>query len=182
MPSVPDNGPYPWERKAGAMRIYLAARYEQHEEMRGVRDVLTALGHEVTSRWISGTEKADGTAFTPGELDSDYAASIARHDIEDVTRSDTLICFNDGTPGRGGRHVELGIAIALGRCGRVPMRIIICGPREHVFHALPEIEHYPDWPRLVMALTRESRQVAGPVTEEQEFFDAPHSGNLSEGL
>lgn len=33
-------------------RIYLAARYSRNDEMRGVRDVLTALGYEVTSRWI----------------------------------------------------------------------------------------------------------------------------------
>ena len=32
--------------------VYLAARYSRNDEMRGVRDVLKALGYMVTSRWI----------------------------------------------------------------------------------------------------------------------------------
>ena len=31
-------------------------------------------------------------------------------------------------------------------------RLILAGPRENVFHTLPEVEHYASWPQLVMAL------------------------------
>jgi hypothetical protein len=54
----------------------------------------------------------------------------------------TLISFTDGAPARGGRHVEFGMAYAWGK------RLIVVGPREHVFHALPLVEHYPDWAAL----------------------------------
>jgi len=34
------------------MKIYLAASYTRADEMRGVRDVLAAVGNEITARWI----------------------------------------------------------------------------------------------------------------------------------
>ena len=37
---------------------------------------------------------------------------------------------------RGGRHVEFGIAIGLSKI------VIAVGPRETVFHHLPEIRHF----------------------------------------
>ena len=40
---------------------------------------------------------------------------------------------------RGGRHAEFGIALALGK------RVIVIGPRENVFHALPAVERYESW-------------------------------------
>jgi hypothetical protein len=33
--------------------------------------------------------------------------------------------------------------------------VILVGPRENIFHTLPQVEHYPDWPRLVMTLAAE---------------------------
>lgn len=36
------------------VKIYLAARYSRHPEMRVVRDRLEASGHKVVSRWIEG--------------------------------------------------------------------------------------------------------------------------------
>jgi hypothetical protein len=64
-------------------------------------------------------------------------------DFDDVREADVCIAFTepaDGPQGRGGRHTELGIALALGQ------RVIIVGPREHVFHCLPDVERYERWP------------------------------------
>lgn len=131
------------------MKIYLAARYSRNAEMRGVRDVLESLGHEVTSRWIECHAGKYLTSFTPEVLNGDpeYCAAVGRHDVEDIESADMLISFTDASGGKGGRHWEHGYAAALGK------RIAVVGPREHIFHTLPEVEHYPDWPRLVMALT-----------------------------
>lgn len=138
------------------MKIYLAARYSRHPEMQGARDVLAALGHEVTSRWIDCHTDVSGdfaSSFTPEQLNiaPDLCAPLGRHDIEDVDAAQTVISFTDGTGGKGGRHVEFGYALARGK------RMILVGPREHIFHTLPEVEHFPDWSRLVMALTTEGR-------------------------
>jgi hypothetical protein len=94
-------------------------------------------------------------------------ASWADEDLEDVLRCDVLVAFTDGprivceqcegtgrlecdgqpydcyvckgTGGdprpwqRGGRHVEFGLALAWSK------HLIVAGPREHVFHWLPQV-------------------------------------------
>jgi hypothetical protein len=136
-------------------KIYLAARYSRNDEMRGVRDVLTAIGYEVTSRWIDQHDGALEASYTPAKLNADpeECAILGQHDIDDLTAADTVISFTspDGG-GKGGRHVEHGIALGLGK------RLIVCGPRENIFHTLPQIEHHAIWSGLVMALVPPSMQ------------------------
>lgn len=131
------------------MKIYLAARYSRHDEMRGVRDVLATFGHEVTSRWIDCHDGQLEASFTPETLNADPAACavLGQHDVEDVEAADTVISFTsvDGG-GKGGRHVEFGLALGLAK------HVIVCGPREHIFHTLPQVEHYPTWRELALAL------------------------------
>ena len=131
------------------MKIYLASRYSRAAEMQGVRDVLTALGYDVTSRWIDHHGGKYPGSFTPEQLNADpeYCCGIAQADWDDLTAADVCISFTCGSGGKGGRHVEFGLAAGLGK------RLIVVGPREHVFHTMPQVEHYDDWPRLVMALT-----------------------------
>jgi len=67
-------------------------------------------------------------------------------DLQDLHAADAVISFTSaGGGGKGGRHVEYGLAVGLGK------RLVLVGPREHVFHVLPDVEWYPDWPRLVTA-------------------------------
>jgi hypothetical protein len=131
---------------AEPQKIYLAAAYERHAEMRGVRDALEALGHRITSRWIDLHAGSVPEAFTMEELNADPGAyaQYAEADSEDLDAAGTVICFT-GTPGIG-HHVEFGIAV-----GRGGKRLVIVGPRERVFHALPDIEWHPDLAHLVMA-------------------------------
>lgn len=131
-------------------RIYLAARYSRNDEMRGVRDVLTALGYEVTSRWIDQHGGQLESDYTPDVLNQqpERCALLGLHDVEDLATADTVISFTSADGGgKGGRHVEHGLALGLGK------RVIVCGPRENIFHTIPQIEHYPSWRALVIALT-----------------------------
>jgi hypothetical protein len=130
-------------------KIYLAARYSRNDEMRGVRDVLTAMGYEITSRWIDQHNGKLETSYTPEKLntDPDECAVLGQHDVADLAAADTVISFTSTNGGgKGGRHVEHGLALGMGK------RVIVCGPRENIFHTLPEIEHYPSWRSLVIAL------------------------------
>lgn len=105
------------------MRIYLTARWARREEMKSVRNKLTEAGHEVTSRWL---DEVDGT-------DPKHAADI---DLVDIDDSQVLLCFSELPEvgyTTGGRHVEIGYAIA----NSTP--VFVVGPRENVFFHLPEI-------------------------------------------
>lgn len=113
--------------------IYLASKFRRYEEMVGYADELRGLGYEVTSRWITAHAGPDL------DLDDPRFPQFALDDIEDVRAADTLISFTAGGGGRGGRHTEFGMGIALGK------RLIIVGPREHVFHTLPQVERVDTW-------------------------------------
>jgi hypothetical protein len=127
-------------------KIALAARYSRNVEMRGVRDTLEALGHEVTSGWID-----DPAVYDMERLDSDPAgcAAFAAEALADIFAADTLISFT-GDGGKGGRHAEFGYALGLRT-----RHLVVVGPREHVFHTLPDIEWHPDVAHLAAAWTPE---------------------------
>lgn len=141
-------------------KAYLAARYSRHDEMQGVRDVLAALHDiEVTSRWIDCHTDVVGdftSSFTVDFLNAnpEKCAPLGQHDVDDLVAADTVISFTSTNGGKGGRHVEFGIAVALGK------RLIVIGPREHVFHTLAEVQWFPDWPHFVMALSQAKRVAA----------------------
>lgn len=135
------------------MRIYLAARYSRREELLGYKADLEAAGHVVTSRWLAGAHQWDPVVE---QIESPEAAidsipleavRFAREDVEDVEAADLLIAFTErpraNLASRGGRHVELGMAIALDKA------IFVIGPRENVFCTLPGIEVYADWRALL---------------------------------
>lgn len=120
-------------------RTYLAARYSRHEEMAGYAVRLRELGYDVQAEWITGAHHD-----TPD-------AECAEIDYNQVVDAEVFITFTEppeGVPGRGrgGRHVEFGIAIA--SC----MRVIVVGYRENVFHHLPEVEFYESVDALFAAL------------------------------
>ena len=131
-------------------KIYLAARYSRADEMCGVRDVLHEMGYIVTSRWIDCHNGMYPDSFTVDQLNEapGCCAGVAKDDIEDLVAADTVISFSsgDGKDGKGGRHVEFGMAIVLGK------RVILVGPREHVFHTLPQVVQLDNWPLLVLHL------------------------------
>jgi hypothetical protein len=126
------------------MLIYLAARYSRHPEMQAVAHTLQADGHTITSRWIWGEHQAlDATLLHP-DVRSD-AQRFAEEDLADLEAAECFIGFSEAlrTASRGGRCVELGMALMLKRhrMGRM-RRICVVGGLEHVFHTLPGVEHY----------------------------------------
>jgi hypothetical protein len=132
------------------MRIYLMARYSRHPELQVIRDELEALGHVVTARWINGGHALPESIG--GDTPLDYGRRFAREDWEDLTSADCAIGFTESpgvaNPGKGGRHVEMGVALGRGK------RVIIVGPRENVFCYLPQVEVFDSWAEALAVLAR----------------------------
>ena len=140
------------------MLIYLAARYSRLEELQGYADDLRAIGHRVEAHWLLGHhqmhEAADkveaATMSVPIEARLIKGRLFAEDDFLDVFGANMLIAFSEeprtGGASRGGRHVELGLALAWGK------EIIVVGPRENVFHTLPQVRHFWRWSEALVAL------------------------------
>lgn len=123
------------------MKIYLAARYRRFEEMQLYRHELQMMGHEVTARWINGDHRLDDAQVGSSEF-REKAAIFAQDDLDDLYKADIVISFSEPirTANRGGRHVEFGLGIAWNK------RMMLVGNIENVFHNLPNVEIYADWP------------------------------------
>jgi hypothetical protein len=143
------------------VRIYLSARYPRREEMCGYADELRADGHTVDARWL-----APGHELT-ADCSVERGSTLAVDDTEDIIASDCLIAFTEDPAGevpgaaRGGRHVEFGFGIGLGSRGPgdfVPLRLVVVGYRENVFHYLPEVEFFPTWAEARAALRRQKKE------------------------
>lgn len=123
--------------------VYLAATTSRRAELRLYRTALEALGYEVTSRWLDRVfpdNYAERLNDAPWEF-----TEWALEDANDVARARILISFTGGGS-LGGRHVEFGIALEASR------RLVLCGPREHLFHTGPRVEVYPDWPAVLTSM------------------------------
>lgn len=130
------------------MKIYLAARYSRRDQMRELAAELRRLGHTVTSRWLGGTHEL-GPEGRSVEAETRLRAEFAREDLDDVLAADCVVSVTeapDAKPSRGGRHVEFGVGLALGK------RLVVIGHRENVFHTLPQVEFFAGQWDLVRAL------------------------------
>jgi nucleoside 2-deoxyribosyltransferase len=130
------------------MKVYLAAGFSRKNEIAEKSQELENLGIVVTSTWpyedISGNAKLH-------EVSDEYLRTHARKDLNEILSADAIILFTQDplVPfHRGGRMHETGFAHALGKS------LLICGPRENLFHWLPEFNQFNTWEELKATLTK----------------------------
>lgn len=107
------------------MKVYVAS----HCQLAGlhVAGVLQKYGHDITSRWLTGE-------FKPTEqFSEDRRSTIALEDYDDVAAADALVLVAGPDKYSGGKFVEAGIAVGLGR------RVVVIGRRENMLLWLPSI-------------------------------------------
>lgn len=109
------------------MRIYLAASFHRHPELREYAETLAEHGHQSTASWIHVNKDDAVETFYKERWEH------AEADLDDICGSEVLICFSetDGGRARGGKHFEVGYALAIG------LMVIIVGTKEIIFHELP---------------------------------------------
>lgn len=110
---------------------------------------IQSCGHEVTSRWIISDKKFHRG---PSAYSDEERTRIALMDEEDVrAATDGLILLAE-EPGRfvpGGKHVETGIALALGR------PVFVIGHRENIFHWHPRVTVFDSQESFLRTIGRE---------------------------
>lgn len=138
------------------MRYYFAGAYARREELAAYADELFDMLNgvdRVTSRWLTDPQEELDAGFSAGGLETAEAIAKAweygQRDFEDLARAEAIVSFT-GQGGRGGRHIEHGYALAWhltvgGDPDRMGIRLVIVGPREHVFHCHPDTEVYATW-------------------------------------
>ncbi len=120
------------------MKFYIAARFSRRPECNALAHQLKALGHTITSRWVlPDTDHVIPTGLSRQAADAERER-FAREDFDDVLACDAMVSLMEEprNNSRGGRHVEFGMAVALGKA----MHII--GPRETVFHHMGAVHHH----------------------------------------
>lgn len=93
------------------------------------------------SSWM---DKPNQTGYGKAKSPEEYAEA-ATADLEDVFEADLLILLSDGdgTQSPGGKHTELGFALAL----EIP--VVVFGPPENVFHHHPAVRRTSTFEELV---------------------------------
>jgi hypothetical protein len=118
------------------VKIYIASRYGRKEEMKVVAAKLNAAGHKVASFWIYEIHPTD---VTMDQVNDAELRETAMADYIELGAADAMLFFAEDplvVPPRGGRHVEFGIAIGMGK------DIYVIGPKENIFHHFRNVKHF----------------------------------------
>lgn len=123
-------------------KIYIASRFGRREEVQCLSDDLESLGYSLTGRWYrkDANTQVNYPKFSEEALRNNE--KIALDDWDDILSCEIFITLTEDMSdlpagaARGGRHCEFGLAIAHDK------RIIVIGPREHIFHYLPDVKVY----------------------------------------
>ena len=125
------------------MKIFIAASYSKKVSVWEAAEILESRGHDVVSTWH---QEIYLPTVQLGELADDALRDLAVRDIKELSSCDALVFFaepQENQPPRGGRHVEFGIALALGK------RVIVIGKAENLFHYWPKVEVVDSLDRIV---------------------------------
>jgi nucleoside 2-deoxyribosyltransferase len=118
--------------RSSTIKVYLAADYRLKDELYILALILQTAGLEVTSRWIH----AKNEPITG--LSQERRRECAAMDLEDISGADVFVVVNPAEfadNGTGGRHVELGYALGIGK------PVVVFGERTNVFHSIPQVRH-----------------------------------------
>ncbi len=100
------------------MKIYIAA----HDQIRArkLAEKLEAAGHEISSSWVRGEfKRTDNWSILERQ-------EIAKGCTDEVLFSDALVLLDSADKVPGGKFVEMGVALGLGKW------VIVSGRRENV--------------------------------------------------
>lgn len=126
------------------MRIYIASFFNTRARLQEPVQTLKGRQHLIVSTWLkeSREEKGPDAATQIADYSPKELQGFAIRDIGEIMIADLLICDTVDVTPRGGREVEIGVALGLGK----PFWIV--GPRRNVFHYVAE-KQFDTWYNLL---------------------------------
>lgn len=121
------------------MKVYLAAPFSWKTEIKKYRAELERNKITCVSTWLD-EECSPNTKLS--DISDNYSQNCALVDMNDIDICDVFILFTvspEKPVVRGGRHFESGYAMALDK------ELVIVGPKENIFHYLPDVRQFNTW-------------------------------------
>lgn len=120
------------------LKVYVAARWDDRDDALLIKKLLEEHNVFVTSTWLT---PHDNQSMDALKANGPYRAikearERAVKDFEDIDKSDCILVYSPRKGfrnGTGGKHVELGYAMATGKA------IFLMGERENIFHYHPTV-------------------------------------------
>jgi hypothetical protein len=141
--------------------FYVAASAARQSEARVIAAGLEERGARVKARWLAVANVNYGRAGEEQEF-----PSHAQYDMNDVIMADEVVCLSGDVYSKGGRHSEIGAAIALGK------KVWLIGPREQVFH----------WHPLVVQVEKLDQIVVKDVAENFRWRKTMRDGFIEQQI
>ena len=129
------------------IRVYVAARFAKKDFVAETVTTLEKHGFVVVSTWHLEQVKS---SVNLEDLSLDYHIETATRDLQEIKSADVILSFSESPNEphvRGGRHVEFGYGLALKKF------MVVVGPRENIFHCLPEIHVVSGLGQAMMVMT-----------------------------
>lgn len=130
------------------MNVYLASQYSQKHQTRQCATDLRNAGIDCVSVWLNEPHDAASRLV---HLHENLKVQYAEQDIADILRADIFVVFSvseDTSIVRGGMVFETGFAYGQGK------PVIVCGPKQCIFHWLPDITQVETWSECLAILKK----------------------------
>jgi hypothetical protein len=126
------------------MKFFVASHSQPAAQQ--VMERLQTSGHVVTARWITADKKFHRGVEAYTDAERTAISVMDEEDVREATDGLVLIAEPPGQMVPGGKHVETGMALALGR------PVFVIGRKENIFHWHPAVRVFADLDALMAHL------------------------------
>ena len=125
------------------MKFYIAAKFKARHRIKAYNQQMESLGLANTCPWflMDTDDSADDDSL--GGYSREESAVMADRDLSGVREADIFIIDTIDPTETGGREVELGAALILGKL------IYQVGPIRNLFHMHPGVKHCLSWDHII---------------------------------
>lgn len=120
------------------MKIYTAATFSEQKRIRGHKEHLIELGHQITASWLE-----EPPIKPEGMTEEIFERKMAMKDLQEVAQADCLILDVENPSKTAGKMIETGFALAKHKL----VYVVGTPPPHSIFLTLAD-RHFKDWPEL----------------------------------